>query len=376
MAIKVQKSDPGTTEQAYDEVKLLRSAQEGDVRDPARALVVRLLEEFTVMGPRGSHVCLALELLGPSLLHCLPSIGGITIRNIKLVMQRVLQGLDYLHIKAGIIHTDVKPENVLLVNSGPLNLAVDNTRLRVKLADLGNSCWRKKHFSQVIGTQEYRAPEVLLETGYDTPSDIWSAACLAFELATGDYLFFAQVEPKDLRMLAHMTAMLGELPCKMRKVHDKFGRAKLKNIPHYISLEQRIEQEVEMEEQEVDAFSQWLRTMLTLDPNLRATAGAAASHPFLDLGVKPAKTVARIKAYGHTTDPKLPPLDCILEDVFMDVAKKGLCSGQALMKYLDRQFPGYGSKWKQWKVKRALDWMMARGGLVQVSYALTLKPAG
>ena len=65
MAIKVQKSDPGTTEQAHDEVKLLRSAQEGDVRDPARALMVRLLEEFTVMGPRGSHVCLVLELLGP-----------------------------------------------------------------------------------------------------------------------------------------------------------------------------------------------------------------------------------------------------------------------------------------------------------------------
>ena len=173
-----------------------------------------------------------------------------------------------------------------------------------------------------------------------------------------------------------MTAMLGELPSNMRKVHDKFGRAKLKNIPLYISLEQRIEQEVEMEEQEVDAFSQWLRTMLTLDPHLRATAGAAASHTFLDLGVKPAKTVARIKAYGHTTDPRLPPLDCILEDVFREVAKKGLCSGQALMKYLERQFPGYGSKWKQWKVKRALDWMMARGGLVQVISVLTLKPAG
>ena len=217
---------------------------------------------------------------------------------------------------------------------------------------------------------------VLLETGYDTPSDIWSAACLAFELATGDYLFFAQVEPKDLWMLAHMTAMLGELPSNMRKAHEKFGRAKLKNIPHYISLEQRIEQEVEMEEQEVDAFSQWLRTMLTLDPHLRATAGAAASQPFLDLGVKPAKTVARIKAYGHTTDPRLPPLDCILEDIFGEVAKKGLCSGQALVKYLERQFPGYGSKWKQWKVKRALDWMMAQGGLVQVISALTLKPAG
>ena len=169
VAVKVQKSDAGTTEQAHDEIKLLRSGQEGDASDPARALVVRLLDEFTLRGPQGSHVCLALELLGPSLYHCLPQIGGISLANVKLVMQRVLRGLEYLHDKARIIHTDVKPENVLLAKCGP---CPDLTRfcpgLRVKLADLGNSCWREKHFSDGIGTQEYRAPEVILETGYDT----------------------------------------------------------------------------------------------------------------------------------------------------------------------------------------------------------------
>ena len=67
VAVKVQKSDAGTTEQAHDEIKLLHSAQEGDASDPARALVVRLLDEFSLTGPQGSHVCLALELLGPSL---------------------------------------------------------------------------------------------------------------------------------------------------------------------------------------------------------------------------------------------------------------------------------------------------------------------
>ena len=218
VAVKVQKSDAGTTEQARDEIKLLRSAQEGDASDPARALVVRLLDEFVLTGTRGSHVCLALELLGPSLYSCLPEIGGISLANIKLVMQRVLRGLEYLHDKARIIHTDVKPENVLLAKIGPCpDLTRFNPGLRVKLADLGNSCWREKHFSTGIGTQEYRAPEVILETGYDTPCDIWSAACLAYELATGDYLFPALVEPKDIWMLVNMTAMLGELPQEMRK---------------------------------------------------------------------------------------------------------------------------------------------------------------
>ena len=55
----------------------------------------------------------------------------------------------------------------------------------MKLADLGSSCWRDEQFSPAIGTQEYRAPEVILDWGYDTSADVWSAACLAYELATG-----------------------------------------------------------------------------------------------------------------------------------------------------------------------------------------------
>ena len=40
--------------------------------------------------------------------------------------------------------------------------------------------------SSHICTRQYRALEVLLGSGYDTPADIWSTACMAFELATGD----------------------------------------------------------------------------------------------------------------------------------------------------------------------------------------------
>ena len=47
--------------------------------------------------------------------------------------------------------------------------------------------------------------------------DIWNLGCLAYELATGNYLFPALVEPKDIWMLVNMTSMLGELPAEMRK---------------------------------------------------------------------------------------------------------------------------------------------------------------
>lgn len=58
-----------------------------------------------------------------------------------------------------------------------------------KIADLGNACWTYRHFTSDIATRQYRGPEVIVDCGYDTSTDIWSTACLVFELVTGDYLF-------------------------------------------------------------------------------------------------------------------------------------------------------------------------------------------
>ena len=43
------------------------------------------------------------------------------------------------------------------------------------------------HFTEDIQTRQYRSLEVLIGSGYGTPADIWSLACMAFELATGVY---------------------------------------------------------------------------------------------------------------------------------------------------------------------------------------------
>ncbi|KAA6359565.1 MAG: putative serine/arginine-rich protein specific kinase, partial [Streblomastix strix] len=59
----------------------------------------------------------------------------------------------------------------------------------IKLVDFGNACWTDKHFTDNIQTCEYRAPEAILKAKYDTSCDIWSFACMIFELLTGDYLF-------------------------------------------------------------------------------------------------------------------------------------------------------------------------------------------
>ncbi|CAA2966188.1 serine threonine- kinase SRPK [Olea europaea subsp. europaea] len=61
--------------------------------------------------------------------------------------------------------------------------------LNCKLVDFGNACWTYKQFTSDIQTRQYRCPEVILGSKYSTSADMWSFACICFELATGDVLF-------------------------------------------------------------------------------------------------------------------------------------------------------------------------------------------
>ena len=56
-----------------------------------------------------------------------------------------------------------------------------------KIVDFGNACWRQRHFTDDIQTRQYRSPEVIVGQGYDTSTDLWSFACMIFELVTGVY---------------------------------------------------------------------------------------------------------------------------------------------------------------------------------------------
>lgn len=102
-----------------------------------------------------------------------------------LFLAHILTGLAYCH-SLGILHRDVKPENLLLGNEG------------LKLSDFGlardsllgptmqpDAC----AYTPGMVTIWYRAPEVLRGDLYSYDVDVWSAGCIGFEMATGHILF-------------------------------------------------------------------------------------------------------------------------------------------------------------------------------------------
>lgn len=252
--MKIQKSAQHFSQAALHEIELLQAAADGDTENTK--CVVRLIDDFKHAGPNGQHLCMVVEFLGDSLLRLIKynRYKAMELNKVREICKCILTGLDYLHRELGMIHSDLKPENILLcstidaakdpIRSGltpilekpegnqngaaTMNLiekklkrrarravakisgrrvsivglsetptktvrSLDGIDVKCKVVDFGNACWADNKFAEEIQTRQYRAPEVILQSGYSFSVDMWSFACTAFELATGDMLF----APKD-----------------------------------------------------------------------------------------------------------------------------------------------------------------------------------
>ncbi|CAI2730757.1 unnamed protein product [Schistosoma spindalis] len=163
--------------------------------------------------------------------------------------------------------------------------------IEVKIADLGNACWTYRHFTEDIQTRQYRALEVLIGSEYGPPADIWSTACMAFELATGDYLFephSGEDYTRDEDHLAHIIELLGPIPRNIalsgkysREYFDK--RACLRHI-HRLkpwNLFNVLTEKYDWPPSEAALFTSFLEPMLAYDPNKRASAWDCLQHSWI-----------------------------------------------------------------------------------------------
>lgn len=125
VALKIQKSAEQYREAALDEIDLFRHITTCLSKPEAArenklfgfdSCVVQFLHHFDHIGPNGKHTCMVFEVLGENMLSVIKKYNykGIPISIVKNVVRQVCLGLDFLHRHCLIIHTDIKPENILM----------------------------------------------------------------------------------------------------------------------------------------------------------------------------------------------------------------------------------------------------------------------
>ncbi|KAK9889976.1 hypothetical protein WA026_008787 [Henosepilachna vigintioctopunctata] len=158
VAVKVCKSANIFTAVAQDEIKLLQCTRDKNPDHPGSRNIVQMLDFFNCRSINGSHTAIAFEIMGPSLLHLIiqSDYQGIHMPGVKTIVRQVLEGLVYLHDECNIIHTDIKPENILIkVKKSYVTRMVSTTK---KFYDLGvlmpKSYVAADSFTELCGPQD------------------------------------------------------------------------------------------------------------------------------------------------------------------------------------------------------------------------------
>ncbi len=128
--------------------------------------------------PDGPLVFLVMELVdGGTLRDVIRARGALGVPAAFAVMDGVLSGLAEAH-RLGMVHRDVKPENVLISTARELKVA--DFGLVTAAAQAGQS-----HAGMIMGTAAYLSPEQVTTGAADSRSDVYAAGVLLYELLTG-----------------------------------------------------------------------------------------------------------------------------------------------------------------------------------------------
>ena len=133
---------------------------------------------------------------------------------------------------------------------------------------------------------------MIIGAGYDCSADLWSTACMAFELATGDYLFEPHAGDnydRDDDHLAHIIELLGPIP-KAIAISGKMSpvlftkKGELRNIVGLKpwGLVDVLTEKYEWKMDQASEFAEFLKPLLEYDPLKRATAEECLKHPWFD----------------------------------------------------------------------------------------------
>ncbi|XP_006883802.1 PREDICTED: homeodomain-interacting protein kinase 3-like isoform X2 [Elephantulus edwardii] len=305
VAIKILKNHPSYARQGQIEVNILArlSTENADEYN-----FVRAYECFQ----HRNHTCLVFEMLEQNLYDFLKQnkFSPLPLKVIRPILQQVATALKKLK-SLGLIHADLKPENIMLVD--PVRQPY-----RVKVIDFGSASHVSKTVcSTYLQSRYYRAPEIILGLPFCEAIDMWSLGCVIAELFLGWPLYPGALEYDQIRYISQTQGLPGERllnvgtkstrffcretdishsgwRLKTLEEHEVETGMKSKEARKYIfnSLDDIVHVNTVMDLEGSDLlaekadrreFVSLLKKMLLIDADLRITPAETLNHPFVNM---------------------------------------------------------------------------------------------
>ena len=199
VAIKVIRCNDTMYKAAQLEIDILQKLSGSDPENKRHC--VRFVRHFEYR----EHVFMVFESLAMNLREVIKKFGrnvGINIKAVQAYATQLFIALRHLK-NCGVVHADIKPDNVL----------VNESHNVLKLCDFGSAMFDgDNELTPYLVSRFYRAPEVILGLPYSHPMDLWSVGCCLYELFTGNIAFPGR---SNNHMLKLMLELKGPVPKKL-----------------------------------------------------------------------------------------------------------------------------------------------------------------
>lgn len=352
-AIKIIRNIPKYRDAAKIELRILLTLKKFDNDNMNHC--IHLKECFDYRG----HICIVTDLLKISLYDFLEQNKFISFpgSHIQAILKQLIRSITFLH-DLSLIHTDLKPENILLyddsftkrkLNSHTIRSSYESLKKKLKkfpkflkvlndpsiqIIDFGSAIFNDEYHSSIVSTRHYRAPEIILGTGWSFPCDMWSTGCILVELIIGEPLFKTHDNLEHLAMIekicgckidSHMVKVSknfqNECGLKYFDINNELEFAESINTPlRFIESVERVDRidlfissklglEIDFDYSlnenfdrnrhliDFGNFTFWwflidlIRKLFIISPNRRLTAYEALQHPWFNLGIEDEGTI-------------------------------------------------------------------------------------
>lgn len=203
-------------------------------------------------------------------------------KHLRSVVSQIVTALQYTK-NQGVIHCDIKPENILYKNF---------TLSDIKVIDFGSSVFINDTGYSYLQTRPYRAPELIFGCDFNFVADMWSLGCVIYEMVTSAMLFNNKTIEENIALMTAISKNTSLSVFADGKYYASYVQENLvcrtnKNTNNIYEIEVILPKEnysidkILQQHKAAPDLIDFVKKCLVLDPSKRMSVEEALNHRFL-----------------------------------------------------------------------------------------------